>query len=83
VSNPLSVSTPERRKIDRAADNLDRVAEYMVGLAAELRSENDIYSAYAKVYYLKRELYYIVTTLGHGTPLRTRTKVRPVKIVRL
>lgn len=72
----------ERLRIDRAADNLEKMAEYMAKLAAELRSESDVDVAYAKVYYVRRELWNIVSTLGHGTPLRRRTNVRPLNIVR-
>lgn len=75
--------TPEQKKMARAADNLDRLAEYLRKIAAEIRAEDDIAVAYAKVYYIRRNLTDVVNILGHGTPSTRQTGVRPVRVVNL
>lgn len=77
------MTNPEQKKMARAADNLDVLADYLHKLAAEVRSEDDIAVAYAKVYYSRRNLTDVVNSLGHGTPSVSRTGVRPRRVVNL
>lgn len=68
------------RQRSEAADRLDELAAIMKQVALDVRGEGNSdedadLTAYGRVFWLRRQLGYVVASLGHGAPATWVTRV--------